>query len=101
MTHPEPHAGVPAGPDHRACEACGAQLTPEATAPLFEIPVPAAVAGALGLAPGSAKVLRVLCTSCLAKGLDGCPITLAELVDMAPASMKQVIHEHLIHEFEI
>lgn len=100
MTHADPRASASGGAVRPACEACGAALDPSG-APLFEVPVPAAAAAALGLGPALRTVSRLLCPACLARGLGHHPVTLAELVDLAPPAVKQAIHERLIHEFEI
>ena len=85
----------------RTCQACGLRMGSEADLQAFEIPLPASVSAALGLAPAPVALLRVICSACLDKGLASHPVTLAELVDLAPPAVKQAIHESLIHEFEI
>ena len=98
MTQVDPPTRTAAG---TACDACGTPLGVGAPVPGFEIPVPASLAAALGLGAAPATVVRRLCPGCLAQGLGKGPVTLAELVDLAPTALKQAIHEQLIHEFEI
>lgn len=99
----DPNASAPSAAAfvRRGCEACGALPGAGAALPMVEVPVPEAAAAALGLDPRPAPVLRVLCSACLAQGLGSRPVSLAELVDLAPPAVKQAIHERLIREFEI
>jgi len=77
------------------CEACGAPGDPV----LLELPFPADLLRNLGLP--EAQTPRTLCGACAAKGLRGGKLDLLDLVERAPASVRQAIHTHLMKAFEI